>query len=281
MSSGFAPLLIWVISLLPINIERIALALEATTRGNKFLVLSINVLLAGCGIPIAWSIVKANQPGSGQPHWQKLLRQLKEAVPTGWTVIVPADRGLYAPWLYQVIVEAGWHPFLGINQQGLVKISSHGQWQPLAALVSAPGQSWSGQVVCFKTNPLACTLLARWDSGYQEPWLVLTDLSPQRADALWSGLRPSRSVFTAISNPTAGNGKTQSLLDPQRAERLWLAMAVATLWMVMLGGEAENQSPEPNLEQLPHQHTVFSKTLHLKPLRQLSCFLLGSITRRC
>ncbi|MFM2380995.1 MAG: hypothetical protein RLZZ143_3578 [Cyanobacteriota bacterium] len=93
-----------------------------------------------------------DQPGSWRPHWQKLLRQLKEAVPTGWTVIVPADRGLYAPWLYQLIAEAGWHPFLGINQQGLVKISSHGQWQPLDALVSAPGQSWSGQGVCFGTN---------------------------------------------------------------------------------------------------------------------------------
>ena len=85
-------------------------------------------------------------------------------------------------------------------------------------------------------------------------------------------------VLIATSNPTAGNGKTQSLLDPERAERLWLAMAVATLWMVMLGGEAENQSPEPNLSPLPPQHTVFSKTLLLKPLRQLSCFLLGSIT---
>ncbi|MFN6273952.1 MAG: transposase [Microcystis sp.] len=85
-------------------------------------------------------------------------------------------------------------------------------------------------------------------------------------------------MLIATSNPTAGNGKTQSLLDPERAERLWLAMAVATLWMVMPGGEAENQSPEANLEKLPPQHTVFSKTLLLKPLRQLSCFLLGSIT---
>jgi len=94
ISSGFAPLLMWVISLLPISSEKIALALDATTIGNKFVVLSINVLLAGCGIPIAWSSVKANQPGSGQPHWQKLIRQIKEAIPTGWTVIVPADRGL-------------------------------------------------------------------------------------------------------------------------------------------------------------------------------------------
>lgn len=278
VSSCFAPLLMWVISLLPISIEKIALALDATTIGNKFVVLSINVLLAGCGIPIAWCIVKANEPGSWKPYWQKLIRQLKGAVPDGWTVIVPADRGLYAPWLYQVIVEAGWHPFLRINHQGLVKISPHGQWQPLDALVSAPGQSWSGQVVCFKTNPLACTLLARWDSGYQEPWLVLTDLSPQMADALWYGLRPSTECVYRDLKSDGWQWQNTRLLDPQRAERLWLAMAVATLWMVMLGGEAENQFPEPNLSQLPPQHTVFRKTLNLKPLRQISCFLLGSIT---
>ncbi|MFM6376030.1 MAG: transposase [Microcystis panniformis] len=46
----------------------------------------------------------------------------------------------------------------------------------------------------------------------------------------------------------------------------------------MLGGEAENQSPQPELEQLPPQHTTFRKILNLKPLRRISCFLLGSIT---
>ncbi|MBH8577559.1 hypothetical protein I8752_32255 [Nostocaceae cyanobacterium CENA369] len=35
------------------------------------------------------------------------------------------------------------------------------------------------------------------------------------------------------------------LLDSQRAERLWLAIALSTLWMVMLGGEAENLSSLP------------------------------------
>lgn len=45
-------------------------------------------------------------------------------------------------------------------------------------------------------------------------------------------------------------------------------------------GAAENQSPEPNLSPLPPQHTVFSKTLHLKPLRQLSCFLPATTPRK-
>ena len=34
------------------------------------------------------------------------------------TVLVLADRGLYARWLYKCILAQGWHPFLRINQGG-------------------------------------------------------------------------------------------------------------------------------------------------------------------
>ncbi|MDZ8089219.1 MAG: hypothetical protein RMY16_27255 [Nostoc sp. DedQUE12b] len=53
VSGCFTPLLMWVLSLLPPNTKQIAFALDATTIGNKFVVLSLNILLAGCGIPIA------------------------------------------------------------------------------------------------------------------------------------------------------------------------------------------------------------------------------------
>jgi hypothetical protein len=69
VSSCFAPLMRWVISLLPRNIEQIALALNATSISDNFVVLSLNILLAGCGIPIAWCVVKASAPGSWKPHW--------------------------------------------------------------------------------------------------------------------------------------------------------------------------------------------------------------------
>jgi hypothetical protein len=49
--------------------------------------------------------------------------------------------------------------------------------------------SWSGKVICFKSNPLNCTLLARWDQDYQDPWLIVTDLQPEQANALWYGFR--------------------------------------------------------------------------------------------
>lgn len=53
VSSCFAPLLLWVLSLLPKNVEDIALALDATSIGDKFTVLSMNILLGGSGIPVA------------------------------------------------------------------------------------------------------------------------------------------------------------------------------------------------------------------------------------
>ncbi len=268
----------WVISLLPRNIEQIALALDATSISDKFVVLSLNILLAGCGIPIAWCVVKASAPGSWKSHWQKLLETLKGAIPCHFQVIVTADRGLYASWLYQLIVEAGWHPFLRINHQGTYRIPPNKTWRSLAGAVRTPGLFWSGQVVCFQTNPLECTLLARWDIGYKDPWLIVTDLEPQQADPLWYGLRSSTECVYRDLKSDGWQWHHTRLLDPNRAERLWLAIAVATLWMVILGGDADNSSPPLPLEQLPSQHRSFSSPLPRNPLRQLSCFLQGLLT---
>ncbi len=88
-------------------------------------------------------------------------------------------------WLYSQIQSNGWHPFLRINDGGLFQLIGEQSFRPLNTLVTAIGQSWSGRVRCFKTNPLNCTLLARWDEGYTEPWLIVTDLEPQLADACW------------------------------------------------------------------------------------------------
>ena len=278
VSSCFAPLLSWVISLLPHSVEQIALALDATSIGNKFTVLSLNILLAGCGIPIAWSIVNATQPGSWKPHWQKLLAEVVDTIPPHFKVIVTADRGLYADWLYQLIESVNWHPFLRINHQGNYRLPGRKTWQCLADVVERPGQSWSGAVVCFKTNPLPCTLLAHWEPGYKDPWLILTDLKPQAANVLWYGLRSCTECVYRDLKSDGWQWHRTRLLDPQRAERLWLVLAVSTLWMVMLGGAAESQSPPPNLEQLPRTHITFSKPLRLQPPRRLSCFLQGLLT---
>ena len=44
-------------------------------------------------------------------------------------------------------------------------------------------------MICFKGQPLECTLVARWDAPHKEAWLIVTDLDPELAEACWYSLR--------------------------------------------------------------------------------------------
>ncbi len=113
----FAPLRGWVLALWPPGERRLALALDATTLGQRFTLLAISVVYRGCAIPVAWHVAPATAQGRWQPHGERLLRQVGPEVPEDWLVIVLADRGLSARWLFRAIVAQHWHPFLRIDQQ--------------------------------------------------------------------------------------------------------------------------------------------------------------------
>ena len=96
VATCFAPLLRWVLAWWPEEHQELALALDATTLGQRFTVLCVSVLVRGCAIPVAWKVLAYNQKGSWQPYWQTLLAHLDGVIPAEWTVLVLADRGLYA-----------------------------------------------------------------------------------------------------------------------------------------------------------------------------------------
>ncbi|MGI8550807.1 MAG: hypothetical protein ACR2PL_08485 [Dehalococcoidia bacterium] len=82
------------------------------------LVLAASVVYRGCAIPVAWTMLPANQQHAWRGEWLGLLHRLWRSIPRGETVIGLADRGLYAPWLYRRIRRIGWHPFLRVNLGG-------------------------------------------------------------------------------------------------------------------------------------------------------------------
>jgi hypothetical protein len=106
----FAPLLGWVVSWW--QGTQLALAIDATTLGQRFVVLAVSVVYRGCAIPVAWTVLAATAKHAWRREWLRMLRQVRRAVPRSWTVIVLADRGLYARWLFRRITRLGWHPFL-------------------------------------------------------------------------------------------------------------------------------------------------------------------------
>jgi hypothetical protein len=129
VSTCFAPLLRWVLAWWSPTERRLVLAMDATTLGQRFTVLTISVVYRGCAIPVAWTIVEATRKGAWRPHWEALFDHLQGCVPADWTVLVLADR-LYARWLFQHLVKRGWHPFLRINRGGNVRPSRRRDLSP-------------------------------------------------------------------------------------------------------------------------------------------------------
>jgi len=275
VSTCFVPLVRWVLSWWASDERRLALAIDASTLGQLFVVLAVSIVYRGCAIPVAWVLVPATAKGEWKQPWVGLFEQLQEAIPASWTVVVLADRGLYARWLYQEIVRVGWHPFLRLKTSGTFRPQGQVRFRSLALAAPKVGTTWSGLVTCFKTNPLECTLLARWDEPHEDPWLIITDLMPEQADALWYALRPWIECGFKQTKRSGWQWQNTRMTDPDRASRLWLAMAIATLWVVSVGGEAEATLPASSFEDLPELHIARRRTTTGSQSRLLSCFRRG------
>jgi len=283
VTSCFAPLLRWIVRLWGHGNRQMVLVLDATSLGERWTILSISVILRSCAIPVAWKVLGGHEKGSWRPHWEGLLKHLDDCIPAEWQVLVMADRGLYARWLFQAICACGWHPFLRINLGVKARAVGEETFDWIGRWTPEPGTHWKGKVECFvgKASRLTCTLLMHWEAGYEHPWAVLTDLCPEQAEVSWYGMRAwTESGFKDFKRGLWGwhHSKMQ---EASRVERLWLAMAVAQVWTLSVGCQAEEQERKaPHGEVLSAQHIAClrrKRPADQPPERRLSCVVRGRL----
>jgi hypothetical protein len=204
--------------------------------------LSIGVVYRGQAIPVAWKVLPANVPHPWGPEWQALVRAFAGTVPPGYTALVMTDRALYSRALYRAIQALGWHPVMRITKQSRFRARGSKEAVPVTALVPRPGCQWRGRGTAFPKHPerrLECTLLACWEEGYDEPWFLVTDLPPEEAEGLWYGMRSWIEGGYRLLKGGGWEWQATRMTEPARVERLWLVLAVATRYVVALGGEAD------------------------------------------
>lgn len=260
VTTCFGPLMRWVLTTFDAQRRDLVLALDATYLRDRFTILAVSVVVAGGAIPVAWRIQSGGETGQWNPLWRQLLGYVKAAVPANWTVCVLADSGLYAKSLFNHIrYDLKWHPHLRIGTRGLCR-EPNGTWLPLAQLASRGMQPMSVHRICFKGNPLACTLLVEWDAACDQPCLVVTDVSLKHARHTTYHLRFwIERGFKALKRGGLHWEHTK-MTDPRRAERLWLVMSIALLYLVTLGLAADLQlgqatythARRPRLSDLHH-----------------------------
>jgi hypothetical protein len=230
--------------------KELALAMDASTLGERFTVLSISVVYRGCGIPIAWKIIRAGQEGEWRPHWEGLLATLEGVVLPNWKVIVMADRGLYAAWLSQAIQRLGWHPMLRVNEELSFRESCEENFSPMGQRVKRRGRGWKGKGEWSEHGErMSGTVVMRWEKGYEEKLMVVTDLDEKEINAAWYQMR-FWIEDEYKDHKSGGWGWEQTkMTDPKRAERQWLARAVAMQMAVLIGGQEEAAEQERKRKQ--------------------------------
>jgi hypothetical protein len=239
--------------------KRVALALDATSLGDRFTILTAAIVYRGCGVPVAWVVLPANTPGAWHPHWVALLERVRAALGEGWQVVVLTDRGLESPELFRAICGLGMHPLMRVKASGKFRPDGWATFYPLAWFASRDGDRFGMSGTAYTGTRLPCTLLACRTPGYAEAWLLLTDLPVAAADPCWYAFRSwVEQGFKVIKSGGWQWHKTR-MTDPDRAQRLWVAVAVATVWLVEVGGLAEF---EPRAETIPQFRSSSGRRVH-------------------
>src|SRR4029450_1423385 len=113
------------------------------------------------------------------------------------------------------------------------------------------------------------------EAGYKDPWLILTDLPPEASTACWYGLRAWIEQGFKITKRAGWQWQRTHMTKPERAARLWLAVAVATLWLLSVGGEAEETIPVSTVLDVTALVPGQPRTRRATRLRLVSVFRRG------
>lgn len=217
------------------------LGMDASLRRDDVVLLRISVRYRGAAIPVAWVIVPANTPGAWEPHWERMLRWVASTLPPTPMVLVLADQGLWSPRLWDAIRSHHFHPVMRVHATATFAPAGQHR-QPIRHLVPTPGTGWIGAGVAFKhaAKRIPGTLAALWADGYDEPWVLLTDIPPEQMDAGWYALRAWDESGFRQRKSMGWEWQRGQLLDPDAVAWQYLIVAVATLWALAVGTRIED-----------------------------------------
>jgi len=222
----------------------VILALDESSQADRVHLLRVSLTYWGLAIPLAWEIWPQNVALEAGEYWRRVdtvLTQVAAVLPDGLAVIMTADRAFdIAPFIDRLTAR-GWHWVVRLKVEGAHRFTDRlGREQGLKGLihqhVAAPGQRWKARGRIFKDAGWRdASLVAVWAPGAKERLAVITDLPPR-----WEVLRYYDRRFWIepgfrIDKSSGWQWEASQVTDLDHAERLLVAMAWATLFVLCLG----------------------------------------------
>ena len=192
----------------------------------------------GRAVPLAWCRWSGRLQGTYWAQIDGLFAQAERILPAHVQPLVLADRGLASPTLIRLIQQRGWDYLVRVQRDTTVRTDSRRRSPRvhLGELIDQPGQaSVTRDGWIFGRGALWAHTVAVWRRGYQEPWLLVSnlDLGVAMADVY-----AQRMHVEALFRDAKSGGfewELSRILRADRAQRLLLGLMLAVLCAVLLG----------------------------------------------
>jgi hypothetical protein len=223
---------------------RYLLILDDTEQTTHCQLSTLALAYGGRALPLAWCRWTGPLHGSYWRQIEGVFCQAARLLPPQVHPVVVADRGIVSPRLIQLIQSYGWDYLLRARAPTLLRLPDQSRGVRLRTLVrapSAPGVVLTGWL--FQTRPIWTHVVAVWKRGYQEPWLLISNLD------LGLGLvelYARRMQVEALFRDAKSGGfewELSRVLRAERAQRLLLGIMLA-IWCAVLLGEASMRAGE-------------------------------------
>lgn len=155
----------------------VRLIVDGSKVGFGHQLLLVAVAYRKRSIPIAWSWVKSQRGHSSSWKQMALLSYVHELIAPKTRVIVIGDVEFGEVAVQKLLKKWRWKYVLRQSGRYLLKRKGQRQLQRLDSLVSQPGQQvWLEGCRLTAKHLYRVNLLAYWQPGEEEPWLLATNL---------------------------------------------------------------------------------------------------------
>ena len=208
--------------------QTILLLLDETPKANDLRLLNVRVAYRRRALPLAAVCYRPHLLPRPLPELVRgLLRQVRGCLPTGARVVLLADRGLAWPLLVDWCQEHGWHYVLRLQGDTQVRFPD-GSARSARDLAPRPGRRWRGEAAVFKkAGWRGAQVVAPWERGMKEAWLLLTDERASLRHCRVYGKRMWVEASHRDDTSAAFPWEQSQVSDPTHALRLVLLIALA------------------------------------------------------
>ena len=154
-----------------------------------------------------------------------------------------ADRGLACLELIRICQEVKWHYVLRIGSEHQVRRQykrGWSYWQSGGQFITREGQQWYGSALIWKEHSFQASLAVCWEPGYEEVWIVISDLPARRKLIKIYGWRMRVEATFQDTKSRGWHIECSSISQAPHFNRHLMVLFLAVWWVAHLGSACVN-----------------------------------------